>query len=261
MSSKFTKLWETKNTNDEWWSSFVTSPLAILFNFVVVDWKILTPNRITFLSSLVSFMACVLIIFGTYPAFVLAAVLINLGHIFDCMDGQMAKYRGVSSPFGSYYDKVTDQIKIFLFFVSSSYAAYQKTQDITVIFLAFTGVSFYYFRVYVKYLTMFIEMENNPNYLADCDKIEQPKKNNVAGPGKGFFNNALWLLKEQRKFFLFNEAVFIFLVSFGLIFNQLTLILWIFAISQVYYGFRRSWQRGAQIYRHQHDDLLKPMEK
>jgi hypothetical protein len=156
---------------------------------------------------------------------------------------------------------VTDQIKIFLFFVSSSYAAYEKTQDITVIFLAFTGVSFYYFRVYVKYLTMFIEMENNPNYLADCDKNKPPKKDNVAGPGKGFLNNALWLLKEQRKFFLFNEAVFIFLVSFGLIFNQLTPILWIFAISQVYYGFRRSWQRGVQIYRHQHDDLLKPMEK
>ncbi len=70
-----------------------------------------------------------------------------------------------------------------------------------------------------------------------------------------------WFLKEQRKFFLFNEAVLVFLVSFGLVFNELEMILWIFAISQVFYGIRRSWQRGSQIYHAQHEELLKPLEK
>ena len=28
MNEKFVKLWDTKNKNDEWWSSFVTSPLV-----------------------------------------------------------------------------------------------------------------------------------------------------------------------------------------------------------------------------------------
>jgi phosphatidylglycerophosphate synthase len=262
MKTKLTKLWDTKNKNDEWWSSFVTAPLAVFINVLVVDWKILTPNRITFLSILVSLIASALIIWGTYPAFVLAAILINLSHIFDCMDGQMAQYRGMSSPFGSYYDKVTDQIKIFLFFAATAYAAYQKTGDITVIFLAFTGVSFYYLRVYVKYLTMFIEMESNSNYLDDSIKTgTNAHMKRPAGLGAGLTNNFIWFLKEQRKFFLFNEAVFIFLVSFALIFDQLTLVLWIFAISQVYYGLRRSWQRGAQLYNNQHDELLKPMEK
>ncbi|MGY8690086.1 MAG: CDP-alcohol phosphatidyltransferase family protein, partial [Verrucomicrobiales bacterium] len=53
MNEKLERLWATKNKNDEWWSSFVTSPLAIVANFVVVDFKWLTPNRIT----LISFMA------------------------------------------------------------------------------------------------------------------------------------------------------------------------------------------------------------
>jgi len=265
MNSKFEKLWETKNKNDEWWSSFVTSPLAVLFNICVVDWSILSPNRITCLSFLVSCFAVALILWGTYPAFIVAAILVNLSHVFDCMDGQMAKYRGMSSPFGSYFDKVTDQIKIFLFFGALAYSAYQQSRDVTVIFLAFTGVTFYYIRVYVKYLTIFIEMEGNPKYLDDFSKkLKSDSENHhkeSAGPGAGFVNNFIWFLKEQRKFFLFNEAVFIFLISVGLIFNKLTLVLWIFAISQVYYGIRRSWQRGEQIYHAQHEELLKPLEK
>jgi len=265
LTHRFNRLWETKNKNDEWWSSFVTSPLAILINCIVVEWKFLTPNRITSISFLVSLLAVGLIIIGGYPAFVLAAILINFSHVFDCMDGQMAKYRGISSSFGSYYDKVTDQAKVFLFFAAVAYSSYQQYHDIKLVLLAFTGVSFYYLRSYVKYLTMFVEMEHNPKYLLDSSKIAKTIKakdrKETPGPSASFKCNFIWLLKEQRKFFLFNEAVFIFMLSFGLIFDQTPLILWIFAISQVYYGIRRSWQRGVQIIKADHEALLKPMEK
>lgn len=265
LTHRFSRLWETKNKNDEWWSSFVTSPLAILINCIVVEWKFLTPNIITTLSFLVSLVAVVLIVAGDYTAFVVAAILINLSHVLDCMDGQMARYRGISSSFGSYYDKVTDQIKVFLFFAAIAYASYQQNNDTVPIFLAFTGVSFYYLRSYVKYLTMFIEMEHNPEYLLDSSKMAKNIKNKspkeVPGPDASFKCNFIWFLKEQRKFFLFNESVFIFMLSFGLIFNQIPLVLWVFAISQIYFGIRRSWQRGAQIIKANHKELLPPMEK
>lgn len=265
LTHRFNRLWETKNKNDEWWSSFATSPLAILINCIVVEWKFLTPNIITTLSFLVSLLAVGLIVTGGYTAFVIAAILINLSHVLDCMDGQMAKYRGISSAFGSYYDKVTDQIKVFLFFAAIAYASYQQTNDAMVIFLAFIGVSFYYLRSYVKYLTMFIEMEHNSEYLLDSSKaskyIKDKDQKEVPGPGASFKCNLIWFLKEQRKILLFNEAVFIFIISFGLIFNQISLVLWVFAISQVYFGIKRSWQRGVQIIKADHKELLKPMEK
>jgi len=34
MSGKFSRLWDTKNKDDEWWSSFVTAPLGLLINYV-----------------------------------------------------------------------------------------------------------------------------------------------------------------------------------------------------------------------------------
>jgi len=113
MNGKFQRLWKTKNKNDEWWSSFVTSPLAILINYMVVDFKWLTPNLITLFSLITALVASGLIVLDGKINFYAAAALINISHILDCMDGQMAKYRNVSSRFGNFFDKVTDQIQIF----------------------------------------------------------------------------------------------------------------------------------------------------
>ena len=60
--SKFARLWATKTKDDEWWSSFVTSPLAIVLNFIVVDFKWLTPNLITLISFITAIIATVFIV-------------------------------------------------------------------------------------------------------------------------------------------------------------------------------------------------------
>ena len=264
MDERLKKLWATKNKNDEWWSSFVTSPLAVFANWIVVDWKWLTPNLVTLFSLITALLSALLIIIGGQLNFYIAAALINVSHIFDCMDGQMAKYRGTSSRAGNYFDKVTDSIQVFFWFSAIAYAAYLQTHSITPIFLAFTGVSFYSLRAYVKYITIFIEVEHNNTYLEKSSReaamINEEKKQ-IAGLGAGWKKNLHWFLGEQRKFFLFNEAVFIFMLSFALITNMIIPMLWLFAISQVYYGITRSWQRGQQIHRNQHKELLKPMEK
>lgn len=264
MNDKFLKLWETKNKNDEWWSSFVTSPLAILLNWVVVDIKWITPNLITSISFVVSLLASGLILAGTQSTYVCAALLINASLVLDCMDGQMAKYRGVSSRFGSYFDKVTDQIKIYLWFCALAYASFVETESIIPVFLAFTGVTFYSLRVYVKYVTIFIEVDHDITYLEKSSQEAaaiNSERSKVGGINAGIKQNVLWFLGEQRKFFLFNEAVFVFLLSVALVFNVMLPILWLFAVSQLYYGLVRSWQRGSQIYNDQHNQLLKPIEK
>ncbi|MBL4574781.1 MAG: CDP-alcohol phosphatidyltransferase family protein [Opitutaceae bacterium] len=264
MNQKLERLWETKNKDDEWWSSFFTSPLAIFANWFVVEVKWLTPNLVTVLSLLVALIASVLIVVGGQINFIIAAVLINVSHILDCMDGQMAKYRGSSSRLGNYFDKVTDQIQIFFWFSAVAYAAYSQVQDVKVVFLAFTGVAFYSLRVYVKYVTIVIEVEHDSGYLEKSSTTAttiRKKKTTQAGLGKGFKRNLLWFFREQRKFFLFNEAVFVFILSGALIFDMLVPMLWVFAGSQFYYGIVRSWQRGRQIHLNQHGELLKPMEK
>ncbi len=234
-----------------------------MINLVVVDWPFLTPNRLTALSFATGLAAGVCILAAEPIYFFIAAFLINFSHVLDCMDGQMAKYRGTSSRFGNYFDKVTDQVKVFVWFAAASYASFNQTQSVTPVILGFTGVCFYYLRVYVKYVTIFIEIEHDKNYLENSSSHAASSGQEAlkAGPGAGFLKNFQWFIGEQRKFFLFNEAVFVFMISFALVINQLLPMLWIFALSQLYYGSVRAWQRGNQIYLEQHAELLKPMEK
>ena len=263
-ASKLERLWATKNPDDEWWSSFVTSPIAILINWVVVEWRWLSPNLITFLSLLTGIAASALIVLGGGMNFLVAAALIQLSHVLDCMDGQMAKYRGKSSRFGDYFDKVTDQLLVFLWFAALAYAAYIQTGSATPVFLAFVGVAFYSLRVYVKYVTIFIQVRHDRDYLEKSSEEAIAIRTSVglkAGIGSGWKANVVWFLGEQRKFFLFNESVFVFLLSAALVTGQLVPMLWVFAASQVYFGFARSWQRGRQIRLNQQAALLKPMEK
>lgn len=263
-TTKLERLWATKNPDDEWWSSFVTSPIAILINWVVVDWGWLTPNRITLFSLVTGVGASVLMILGGGTNFLLAAGLIQVSHILDCMDGQMAKYRGVSSRFGEYFDKVTDQLQVFLWFAALGYAAYVQTASVAPVFLAFVGVSFYSLRVYVKYVTIFIQVQHDSDYLKKSSeeaRLLQNSNGPKPGLGASVGTNFVWFLREQRKFFLFNETVFVFLLSAALVTGYLVPMLWLFATSQVYFGVVRSWQRGRQIYTNQQAELLKPMAK
>lgn len=250
MNKKFHELWETKTKDDEWWSSFVTSPLAIIANYFVVDYKWLTPNLITLFSFIVAIIATVFIVIGGTVNFIIAAVLIHFSHILDCMDGQMARYRKTSSRSGSYFDKLTDQIQVIIWFGAIGYAAYLQTQDVLPVFLAFAGVAFYSLRGYVKYVTIYTEMSDDKEYLIkkNQEKLykESGKKEN-AGLGYGISANILWFIKEQRKILSFDEGVFIFMLSFALIFNVLTPMLWVFAVSQIFYGLYRGWQRGYNL--------------
>nr|WP_300982988.1 CDP-alcohol phosphatidyltransferase family protein [Roseicyclus sp.] len=66
--------------------------------------------------------------------FVAAAVLIQISHVLDCMDGQMARYRKVSSPFGSYLDRLTDQVQVTLWFGAVGYAAYAQSLSAVPVF-------------------------------------------------------------------------------------------------------------------------------
>jgi hypothetical protein len=180
------------------------------------------------------------------------------------MDGQMARYRKTSSRLGSYLDKLTDQIQIFIWFGAVSYAAYHQSQDILPVFLAFAGVSFYSLRGYTKYVTIYTEMCDDKEYLKkklqEKSDIENKKKES-AGLGYGFLANARWFLGEQRKILSFDEGVFIFMLSAALIFNIFVPMLWVFAISQVFYGLYRALQRGYQIHHNQHPQILATTDK
>ena len=86
-------------------------------------------------------------------------------------------------------------------------------------------------------------------------------KKKKAGLGYGVLANVRWFLGEQRKILSFDEGVFIFMLSAGLIFNALLPMLWVFAVSQTFYGLYRACQRGYQLHHNQHRKILTTTKK
>ena len=234
----------------------MTSPLAVVVNYLVVDFKWLNPNLITLFSFIVAILSSIFIVVGGTTNFVIAAVLINLSHVLDCMDGQMARYRGTSSLAGSFYDKLTDQLQVIIWFGAVGYAAYDQTQSVIPIFLVFIGVSFYSLRGYTKYVAIYTEMSRDNEYLEKTNAAGMNHAD-VAGLGHSLRDNFRWFIGEQKKIFLFDEGVFIFMLSFALVVDQLIPMLWVFAVSQLYHGLARCWQRGFRI----SHNLTKVMKK
>ena len=258
MNDRLMRLWATKNKDDEWWSSFVTSPIAIAANYLVVDIKWLTPNLITLFSFLVAIVSVLFIIGGGTMNFIIAAILIHISHVLDCMDGQMARYRGTPSPSGGYYDKLTDQIQVLIWFGAAGYAAYVQSQDVLSVFLAFTGIAFYTLRGYSKYIEIFTLMTADKDYLEKRTKEDRvQQKPEVAGLGFGLLSNLRWLFAEQPKVLLFNEGVLVFMLSMALVFDRLAPMLWVFAITQICIGLGSGWRRGAQVGRSESISLSK----
>ena len=245
MTGKLARLWATKTAQDEWWSSFVTAPMAIAANYGAVEAPWITPNRITGASFLVAVAASLCIVLGGTANFIAAAVLIHLSHMLDCMDGQMARYRQVSSPIGSYYDRLTDQVQVTLWFGTAGYAAYLQSGSVTPVILALIGIALYGLRGYTKYIAIEIETGRDAGYLAKMSQREQPER--AAGLGYGLRANLTWFAREQLKVFQFDEGVFIFMLSAALLFDALEPMLWVFAASQLFWGLFRSLQHGYQI--------------
>jgi len=139
---------------------------ALLPHAIKVCW--LTPNVITLASFAVYILGCVMIFINIPGHLFLAAVLLPVAYVGDCLDGQVARARLLSSPIGNYLDKTLDVLKIYIICMSLAYAAYLRTQDIVYVFLGFSACFFFNFRYYIKLETIFSECNRENGYLAAC---------------------------------------------------------------------------------------------
>lgn len=87
------------------WSPWVTRLAARLR---------LTPTGVTAISVLFAVAAAVLFGVGGRPALVTGAILLYLGFVLDCVDGQLARYTRDFSPWGGWLDTMADRAKEYV---------------------------------------------------------------------------------------------------------------------------------------------------
>ena len=89
----------------------------------------LSPNQVTVLSFLVILPGAYLLSTGERMALIGAGLLIQLSFTLDCCDGEIARLRGLSSPFGAWLDGLFDRIAELALCLALGHALERQSGD------------------------------------------------------------------------------------------------------------------------------------
>jgi len=104
----------TRKPKDLLWNRFVARPLAAVV-LVPLEHTRITPNQVT-LGTLIVFLASMLTIalVPTWGGLLAGVGVLEFAYVLDCVDGQLARLRGTSTPIGAHLDFLMDELKAFL---------------------------------------------------------------------------------------------------------------------------------------------------
>ena len=222
------KIKSAKKQKDGWWASVFSGPAANLFLYFIADIKWITPNCITTASLFLCVIASGFIANGSSLFLIIGAILVQLVFILDCLDGQLARYRGQSSNFGAWYDRVTDRVKDFLIYFSIAFGHFNVYADWRIWPLAMTSLFFVYLFDY---------------YVNQDIKLEAVQKKETIEDKKSFLYNILnsmFALGEKAyksvPLLQFHIGEQYLLISLFLILNQTRLLFYLIILLGSFYS-------------------------
>ena len=105
----------SRKAKDNFWNTFVARPIAAVLLHFVKDLR-LTPNQWTFIALAVAVgAAAVLALWRSWTGLIVGAVLLEASYVLDCVDGQLARLKGMCTPAGAHLDFLMDELKAFLY--------------------------------------------------------------------------------------------------------------------------------------------------
>jgi phosphatidylglycerophosphate synthase len=93
-----------------WWAMVAVLPLVRPLTVLVVNHTPLTPNIITLASIALRLVSALLFWTATPEGLLAGAAAFYLAYLLDCMDGAVARLKGMSSEFGRFLDHVGDMV-------------------------------------------------------------------------------------------------------------------------------------------------------
>lgn len=120
----------TKKPRDLAFNRWVARPLASVLVVAVARSRI-TPNQLTF-ASLFLFVgsAAILCAWPGMTGLLVAAAVLEGSYVVDMADGQLARYRGTSSPAGAHLDYTADELKALLLVTAAALRLWQEQAQV-----------------------------------------------------------------------------------------------------------------------------------
>lgn len=179
---------DSRKSQDILWNTYVARPLAAVLVAVLRRTPV-TPNQVTILGAIVFFgVVAALVGWPGIGGLVAAAVILELAYILDCADGQLARVTGKTSPVGSYFDFLIDEVKALLLVGACAVRAWQSTSEEWWLVIGIAGCAI------VSIATSLTNFVRRKEYAGV--EIKPGASARVSGPPASIVGKAFWLLKR-----------------------------------------------------------------
>ncbi len=221
--------------SSEFYSRLVMRPLTILLLLVVGDWKWLTPNLVTTMANLTKLAGAALLVINHHEYAVTAAIVLQVGVLLDHVDGTLARYRGIGSAFGAFYDKVGDAVTWIAISGALGYAAYRDSGDV---WMPIAAVAAAYLLLVMGYMKWLVAAAN-PKKLQAPVSFDPPSRTRAQW--------RRWFASSLVRILYFEEIDLFFWIGLGLIIDQLPLTILLLVVSQGAQLVRMCIKRGLEM--------------
>jgi phosphatidylglycerophosphate synthase len=137
---------QTYKKVDAWWTVLLVDPLAVRLVRLVAPYRWITPNLLTWFATVVGLGAAVCFALGDRGWLIAGALLFHASFVLDCMDGKVARLRGIGSLFGAWFDFMFDRLRVVACTAALFGAQYYRTGDALYFWLAFGVIAADLFR-------------------------------------------------------------------------------------------------------------------
>lgn len=156
---------EIKNTDEygsSWWDAIIR-PFAYKLTWLFANYTRFTPNQITIMSFIFGLLSAYFFLHGTQYYLIIGACLFEFSVILDCIDGRIARLKGLKSTFGAYLDTMSDFIKHFFVTLGLVYGQYLMTDDVS--FLLYGYIFIFFDLTFLA--SIFVIQLNQPEFNAN----------------------------------------------------------------------------------------------
>jgi len=216
----FLKRYQLLKSRDakDWWTATFGDPVSWMILALIADWKFITPNLLTALTFISKIIASILIAFGDRSMTIYGAIFLQLGVVFDHMDGNLARYRKDITLKGGFMDRILDGISILIIFSALSWHVYINGDPVYYLVMGPAAASFYLIICYIYWSYAFYEMKILGNSKTVHPGAKSLKNNNIS--------TLNYIKTGQKKILNFNHIDYYFWISFAIILNFTKWMLW-----------------------------------
>ncbi len=194
--------------NDIAWNTYVARPVAAILVFFMKRTP-LTPNQVTFLGLFIFIGALIpMIVKPDAAGFLFSVILIQVAYVLDCVDGQLARIKKMSSEAGAYLDFLIDEIKAVLMMGGIGAHLWIRYDEPLYLIVGIVGAAL------VSIATSLTTFVRRPEYTGVDIKPGESARRAAEKPPGGL-GTIIWLVKRVMSYFVHYPSWMLYAALFG----------------------------------------------